>query len=716
MSKFFFSVVLFILSWNNLFSQDYLTIQKSIDAEAKYNYSKAIKLLKKALETDPDNLYLHYKLGKNYYYQNDYEEALYQMELAKPLMKDSMHYQFELYHLYSVTEYSVFAKEAFVKYVSLCPTCVKSDLLPNNLSNKLMYRKPIKEPELMGYESSKAEYYPYIINDNQIQLLNTKQDKSQPTNPLHFQDYLTTSYSNHDFLFYEYRDYKQINRNSGKGYGPFTLTNDLSKIYTTRWDNDRQRMYIYFSSRDTNHGELGWQKFKAITIDIDKNNAHFIHPMLSKDEKHLIFSSDQPGGLGGYDLWIGEIDHNLSIKNVKNLGTYVNTPGDECFPSVYDEDVIFFASNGHYGFGNLDIYAGVKSRSGKIKRTYNLGNRFNSKNDDYALFYNVKKNTAFFTSNRFKNSQDSMPFDRIYKQGFDKVNTTVEVLEENHNIPQGITVTIPSENIKKQTDGKGQIQANLNPLGYKKIVVTGDKYAPIDTVISPFESKISLIVSRVQPKDNISFSLVSTPLENALANTYYKLSNLSDGKVYTGYTNESGLVNLTLYADDEYQLDVPQYNYSKNSIKFDELLISKFYVKNDALAQLNASKTQPEIPVSDHFTLYYETSQWLINEPMEKQIQYAVTSLIKNPTYKLELNSYTDCQGDVASNIQLSKLRLEEAKKLFFSRGVPENQIICKYHGEASPVNDCRCDEVDNYNCSSDEMKKNRRTEVRILK
>jgi outer membrane protein OmpA-like peptidoglycan-associated protein/tetratricopeptide (TPR) repeat protein len=713
------AIIIIALSGN---AQGYKTIQKAIEAEKALKYEKAIKYLNCALVEDPENAYLHYKMGKNLYNQNKYEDALTHMEQAKSLMKDSMKYQFDMYHLYSVTGLNTFAKEAFVKYVTLCPSCVEGDLLPGKSSNKFMYRKPVKEPELMGLESNKSESYPYIINDNQIQLLNNTPDKSQPTNALHFKQNLTSDFSNHDFLFYDVHQYAQINVKNGKGYGPFTLNKALDKIYTTRWDTKTDRLHIFFSKKREDKADIGWTKYQRLSIEIDNENYNYIHPMLSQDEKHLIFSSNQPGGLGGYDLWIGELTDELTLKNIKNLGTYVNTPGDECFPTVYDNNVMFFASNGHYGFGNLDMYAGVKSRGGRYMKTYNLGNRFNSVNDDYALFYNAKKNTSFFTSNRFKNSSGEMPFDRIYKQSFDKINATISVTDEYNMGITDISVSIPSESINKTTDARGNVTTNVNPLSMKKVVIGGGKYVTIDTVLAPFESMLKVVAKRNVPSDNITFSTVSHPKEIPFPNTYFKLTNLTDNKTYTGTTNESGLGNVTIYADDEYKIEVPEYGFVKDKVKFNGLSIEKFFVKSDMPAEsktsttnTNATASNTTINLADNFNLYYSSGQWEITEDVNKQIQYVVSILAQNPTYKLELSSHTDCQGDEATNAALSRQRVAEARKLFFMRGVAEEQMIGKYYGEVRPINSCSCDQYGNYNCSPEEMRKNRRTEVKVL-
>lgn len=717
----FLAILLITLGGN---AQDYKTVQKAIKAEKNYKYDKAIKYLNCALEEDPENANIHYKLGKNLYNQNKYEEAIHHMEQAKILMKDSMRYHFDMYHLYSVTGLNTFAKEEFVKYVTLCPNCVEGDLLPGKSSNKYMYRKPVKEPELMGYESTKSEFYPYIINDNQIQLLNKRSDKSKPTQPLQFEKNLTYGYSNHDFLFYDVHQYNQSKQMNYKGFGPFTLNKSLDKIYSTQWDMETDRLHIYFSKKKEESADLSWNKFQQIKIEGDQSNYNYIHPMLTQDEKHIMFSSNQLGGLGGYDLWIGELTDDLTVKNVKNLGTYVNTPGDECFPTIYDNNVMFFASTGHYGFGNLDMYAGVKSRGGRYMKTYNLGNRFNSANDDYALFYNAKKNTSFFTSNRFKNSSEEMPFDRIYKQSFDKIPATISVTDQYNMGLTDVSVSIPSENITKTTDARGNVNVNLSPLSMKKVVIGGGKYVVIDTVLAPFESMLKVVAKRNLPSDNITFAIVSHPKENAFPNTLYKLTNLTDNKTYSGMTNESGLGNVTIYADDEYKVEVPAFGFVKNNVKFNGLSVEKLFVKSDMPVEPEvkttiASPTQAAaktIAMTDNFNLYYSSGQWEITDDVNKQIQYVVNTLNQNPSYKLTLSSHTDCQGDETTNIALSRQRVAEAKKLFFMRGVAESQMVGEYFGEAKPLTNCNCDQYGNYTCSPEDMRKNRRTEVKIIR
>jgi len=719
MNKFFTSLLVLCLVASSILAQDYAIIQKGLKAEREHNYSKAIKFFKCALENDLENEYIHYKLGKNYFNQNDYETSIYHMEQAKGLMKDSMNYHFDMYHLYSVTGYTALAKESFIRYINLCPTCVKSDLLPGGQSNKFVYTRPVKEPELMGYETGKAEYYPYIINDNTIHTLNIPVPSSGNTNPLNFQGNLTYKYSRSDFMFFDVDHRRQINKWNGIDYGPFTMSKKLDIIYSTRLDEDNDRMMIYFSKRDVDKGSLAWDRFVPIEIAIDKGNFNYLHPMLTSDEKFLIFSSNQPGGLGGYDLWIGEIENHTKVVNVKNLGTYVNTPGDECFPTVYDDRVIFFASNGHYGLGKLDMYAGVRGKGARFSRTYNLGSNFNSENDDYALFYHQGKNVGYFTSNRFLNKYDNHS-DRIYKQSFDKVKTTITVRDELKRPVSGMKVSIPTEKVEMTTNQYGQVIASVSPVGYKKVVVSSDYHQLIDTSLYPFETKLDVETRRNLPKDLVTFALLSHPFENTYPNVFYKITSKADCTNYSGYTDEAGLGQVVLYLNEEYRVEVPELGFVSPIMKFTADK-NKIFVTSDLPAKTEEKPVQSK-PVakvengSDHFTIYYETTKWNITESVNEKMQYVIRELNKNPNYRLELSAHTDCQGDAQTNMVLSRQRLAEAVKLFFARGANETQIIGRYFGEERPVNSCRCDSENNYNCSNEELMRNRRTEVRLVK
>jgi len=120
-------------------------------------------------------------------------------------------------------------------------------------------------------------------------------------------------------------------------------------------------------------------------------------PALSPDGLTLYFSSNRPGGYGGDDLYAANVNRRGQWVDVRNLGPEINTPGNENFPYVSADGKLYFSSDGHPGFGKLDMF--VATRTGGHVRIDNLGKPMNSPQDDFGVFqFNLTK--GFFSSNR----------------------------------------------------------------------------------------------------------------------------------------------------------------------------------------------------------------------------------------------------------------------------------------------------------------------------
>ena len=133
------------------------------------------------------------------------------------------------------------------------------------------------------------------------------------------------------------------------------------------------------------------------------------HPTISNDGLIMYFISDMPGGYGGTDIYVSKFDGRLwSVP--ENMGSEVNTKGNEMFPFLHNNDVLYFSSNGLGGLGGLDIYKFDLSS----RKLNNIGYPLNSEKDDFGLIINAEGNQGFIASNR--NSQNGM--DNIYNFGF----------------------------------------------------------------------------------------------------------------------------------------------------------------------------------------------------------------------------------------------------------------------------------------------------------
>lgn len=122
------------------------------------------------------------------------------------------------------------------------------------------------------------------------------------------------------------------------------------------------------------------------------------HPALCPTGDTLYFVSDAPGGLGGKDIWMAELDGTEWV-GVHNLGERINTSSDEMFPSVHPDGTLYFSSNGHPGYGGLDLFHAVPDSTGSWI-VYNLGNPLNSTGDDFAMTWESNGHDGYFSSSR----------------------------------------------------------------------------------------------------------------------------------------------------------------------------------------------------------------------------------------------------------------------------------------------------------------------------
>lgn len=139
-----------------------------------------------------------------------------------------------------------------------------------------------------------------------------------------------------------------------------------------------------------------WEDVKLLSFNSTEYSCAF--PFLSDDGKTLYFSSDMPGGFGGFDLYYSTKNNDNTWSTPKNLGTNVNTSRDEYYPFVSGSK-LYFSSRGLPGFGGSDIYVSTltNNTAGKAE---NMGKPFNSPKDDFSFVINSSGKAGYFSSNR----------------------------------------------------------------------------------------------------------------------------------------------------------------------------------------------------------------------------------------------------------------------------------------------------------------------------
>ncbi len=122
-------------------------------------------------------------------------------------------------------------------------------------------------------------------------------------------------------------------------------------------------------------------------------------PALNSDETKMYFASDMPGSIGGSDIFVVDIFDDGTFSKAKNLGPTINTSFDEVYP-FYINGLLYFSSDGHGGYGNLDIYEYKLDYVGKENRILNLGRTINSSSDDFSFIIDSTFKSGYFASNR----------------------------------------------------------------------------------------------------------------------------------------------------------------------------------------------------------------------------------------------------------------------------------------------------------------------------
>ena len=174
-------------------------------------------------------------------------------------------------------------------------------------------------------------------------------------------------------------------RNTNKKFheGPVCFAPSSNTVYFTRNNMDGgkkrrdqkgiQNLKIYSAEIDA---EGKWINEKELPINSKDYSVG--HPAVTADGKTMYFASDMPGGLGGADIYKMAINEDGTYGSPENLGSKINTEGQEMFPWITSEQLLFFASDGHLGLGGLDVFVMLPNKDGSFKKLMNVGKPINT--------------------------------------------------------------------------------------------------------------------------------------------------------------------------------------------------------------------------------------------------------------------------------------------------------------------------------------------------
>lgn len=434
--------------------------------------------------------------------------------------------------------------------------------------------------------------------------------------------------------------------------GAVTFAPDFKTMYYTKvttTENDNTVLKIF--SADYKGGT--WQQGRALNINSDDFNC--AHPALSITGDTLYFVSDKPGGIGGKDIYFSKKINAFFWSEPKNLSE-VNTKRDELFPFVSKHNTLYFSSNGHPGYGGLDVFKLVPDDSAlQIK---NLKYGINTRFDDFAFTVNPEnEKEGFISSNRTTSGR----FDNIYRF---YMAEPVASLKDTTPLKDSIALLIvetPMIEIETQVSN----------------ALSGDPIADVLLTISDIIDNSLLFEGETDKDGKASFKIEEGLITSE---SEIKISAQAKGKFEPferiekgeSFLNSSAVVtdiNLVPIIEQTQTITIPQ-----NKLNF----------------ALNS------------FELSYEAKKIL-----ERWFQY----LDKNRNIRLRLNAHTDSQGDLDYNLRLSQRRADNSKNYLVQRGIDPERIISRGYGERYILNHCK----DGVACSDEEHEVNRRLEIIVI-
>jgi len=489
----------------------------------------------------------------------------------------------------------------------------------------------------------------------------------------------------------------------------FTRNNSLFRFISKKGDDNVNNLKIYYAQNI--NGTLTLPE----EMPFDSKNYSCGHPSLSADGSTLYFTSDMPGGFGGSDIYLTERTDTGWTKP-KNLGSDINTEGNEMFPFIHKSGELYFASNGHLGLGGLDLYKATPVNG--IYSVENMGYPLNSKFDDFSLIINDEQKEGYFASNRDGGKGD----DDIYK--FEALNLpivlNVRVFDkENQQRIKNLKIyfdeisIIKLEELSGNMDYDYSVKVKQNEEHSLKIKEPG--YLPFSKSFNVSDLKKDNnnifydVYLEKEPEWGIYGKVFYKETMEYIQDVNIKLTNVETENVQEYTSNSEGLFRIKLEKETEYNLFFVKddlfsirANYSTkgrpsgwvNANEFIELAFEK--------VELNK---KIEIP-----NIYYDLAKWNIREDAAVELDNVVQFLIDNPSIKIELGSHTDARGSASSNQVLSQKRAQSAVDYIVSKGIDSERITARGYGEEQIKNRC----IDGVTCSKAEHQENRRTEIRI--
>ncbi len=505
-----------------------------------------------------------------------------------------------------------------------------------------------------------------------------------------------------------------------------------------------------YSSTLTSSGEWGNKK----ELPFNSNEYSNCHPTLSMDGTRLYFASDRPGGFGGMDIWVAIMDDGHWTAPI-NLGSTVNSSENELFPQIGEDDILYFASNGHEGFGGLDVYAVRKAdkidETSWEKRT-NIGKPFNSNKDDFGFNMDATHQNGFITTNR----DGGLGKDDIYNwkseipiNFFEKVNPApfdvkLIVLDKATSLPVSDVIVLvkPIDDVSNErytTDKSGAASLKVEVPDEYRIEFHKEGYQSVVKTVSSVE----LLVLKGKPFEvdlekewgvNFTGLLINSKSNTSLSNGEVTITNKCTGEKTVVRTDRQGKYDYFMECGCEFEIVGTKRDFTsakkvistkKGDCRSQNITANLAIVAKEPVVK---TVTKPVAEVVKKITgntealkvgqvikldkVYYDYNKASFRPDAKPELDRLVDLLNTYPSMQIELGSHTDSRGQAAYNQDLSSRRASSVVSYLIGKGISSSRLKAVGYGESAPTNGC----VDGVPCSEAQHQQNRRTEIKIIR
>ncbi|MEY3050532.1 MAG: hypothetical protein RLY31_317 [Bacteroidota bacterium] len=553
--------------------------------------------------------------------------------------------------------------------------------------------------------------------------------------------------------------------NSQAHEGPMTFSRDYDWIYFTRSNAEggirkpnakgEVTMRIYEAQR----GVYDWENIRPLAFSSDEYTC--FHPALSPDGKRLFFSSNMPGGYGGFDLYYVQRRGDDWGKPV-NLGKEVNSAANEVFPFVHESGMLFFSSDGWGGEGGLDLF--MLDMSGEVwGARQHMGVPFNSPKDDLGFILNEEGTLGYLASDR----DGGTGGDDIYlmeskgpliRKDAVRLPTTVVAYDadSNERLP-GVGVRIFQQSKDGILEGEDLYDLALVPSEtggelLVKLVRKSERQLDKPSLLTNVDGEVGteleegvsflvLVTKDGYQSSEFSFStaglegpqMLRAPLRRRACTMLYgsvsaaesgrpvssvlvRVFNKTDETETFVRTASNGRFEACLTKGAEYVVTADKPGFVSASYPVSAEPVGSQPVELDIQLQAMddglVSEPLEEGSVILLEQIYYDFNQYIIRKGAARDLDALVELMRQYPSMEIELIAHTDSRGTEQYNLELSIKRAESARRYLSQRGIDENRVKVFGYGESQIRNRC----VDGVDCPEEEHEYNRRTEVRIIR